>query len=204
MNTIRMMGQVLAHPYTFYRDIQEPGMIRWFQSIAMLGLAYLAKMLAIYATSFAFQQRETYQISASIEFVWLAVPLLSWCITNWGVSTILDGEGKFKEIVHGSAFALVPYIVFIVPVTLITHLLSLQESGTYMMLIYLLNGWTIWLMLLKVKILHDFELGKMVLIVILSLIGIFIIWFIGILMFGLMNQFVNFIFELIKEVRLRV
>jgi len=71
MNTVRMMGQVLIHPYSFYRDIQEPDKIRWIQAVVLILLAFLAKMAAIYTTAFAFQERQYYQISTMIEFVWL-------------------------------------------------------------------------------------------------------------------------------------
>ncbi|MOA08434.1 hypothetical protein D3C78_1281980 [compost metagenome] len=63
--------------------------------------------------------------------------------------------------------------------------------------------WVCWLLLLKVRIIHDFELVKMLWITALSIVGILIIWFIGILMFGLLNQLVNFVVDLFKEVNFR-
>jgi hypothetical protein len=204
MDTIRMMRQVIAHPNDFFYDIQEPGRIRWYQSLLIVLLAYAAKMAAILFTGYAFQTREAYEISAFHEFIWLVVPWLTWCISNWGVSAILEGEGKFKEILHGSAFALVPYTVFIIPITLLTNVLALGESGMYGFLLKGVYVWTALLLLMKIKILHDFELPRLAMITFLSLVGIGIIWFIGILLFGLSNQFVVFVFDIAKEIRLRV
>lgn len=203
MNTLRMIHQVVAHPYEFYHDIQGKQRIAWFQGILIMLLTFAAKMIAVLITGYAFQTREPHEISVFHEFIWLIVPWLTWCVSNWGVSTILDGEGKFKEIFVGSAFALAPYMLFIIPVTLLTLVLSLDEASTVNLLQKIVVVWVAWLFLLKVKILHDFEIRKVIFITLVSLIGIGIIWFVGILLFGISNQFVSFIVDLLKEMRLR-
>ncbi|MEV5026980.1 YIP1 family protein [Paenibacillus sp. LPE1-1-1.1] len=201
--TFKMMRQVLVHPIDFYHDIQEPGRIKWGQALFIVALAYLARMIAILITGYAFETRETYEISFVHELIWIVVPWLTWTVSNWGVSAILEGEGKFKEVFVGSAFALVPYAIFIIPITLLTNILALDESSIYSFLINFTVYWVCWLLLLKVRIVHDFELMKMIWITVLSIVGILIIWFIGILMFGLVNQLINFVVDMFKEINFR-
>ena len=64
--------------------------------------------------------------------------------------------------------------------------------------------WVILLMLIKVKTLHDFEIGKVFWITVLTLIGVFIIWFVGIILYGLIDEFVQFIFNLFQEINFRM
>ncbi|MDQ0060160.1 YIP1 family protein [Paenibacillus harenae] len=201
--TFKLMRQVLVHPIDFFHDIQEPGRIKWRDAAVVMLLTYIARMVAILATGYAFETREPYEISFLHEFIWLIVPWLTWSVANWAVSAILEGEGKFKEVFVGSAFAFVPYMVFIVPVTLLTNVIALDEDSIYSFLINLTIVWVAWLLLLKVKIINDFELVKMLWITFLSIVGILIIWFVGILMFGLMNQLINFVVDLFKELNFR-
>ncbi|ALS25520.1 YIP1 family protein [Paenibacillus cisolokensis] len=203
MSAVLMMRKVMLHPFDFYEDIQQPGAIKWSHPLILVGLTYIVRMVTLYAAGFAYQTREAYQISALQEWIWLVVPWATWCIAHWAVSAIMDGEGKFAEIVYGSAFALVPYTVFMIPITLLTRLLALDESGTITALSYAVYGWVAWLLLLKVKILHDFDLKKTLFIAVLSIIGMLIVWFVGVLLFGLSNQFIQFIFDMVKELRLR-
>lgn len=203
MSTIRMMGHVLWHPFDFFDDLQEPGRAKWFHPALFVLLACVAKMLSIVLTGYAFQTWEPYEISWVQEWVWLIVPWFSWCVANWAVSTILEGEGKFKEIIVGSSFALVPYILFIVPITLLTHVIGIDENSIYVVLNIGIFLWVAWLILVKVRVLHDFEIGKTIWIVVLTLLGIAIIWFIGILLYGLANQFIQFVLDLGKELKLR-
>lgn len=203
MSTATMMRRILLKPIDFFEDIQQPGAIRVSQALWIVAAAYAVRMITLYAAGFAFQGREPYEISALQEFIWLVVPWATWCVAHWAVSAILDGEGKFKEIVYGSAFALVPYTVFMVPVILLTRVLSLDESGTINMLTLAVYAWVGWLMLLKVKILHNFDLKKTLFITALSVVGMMIVWFVCILLFGLSNQFISFLVDLAKELRLR-
>ena len=198
-----MMQQIAFHPYNFFEGIQESGRIKWLQGITVMLLVYLARMISIIITGYTFQTREPYQISALHELIWILVPWFTFTLSNWAVSTILDGEGKFKEIFVGSAFALVPYIILIVPISLLSRWLSLDESGIYSFLTMFTLCWAGWLLLVGIKILHDFEIGKLIWIVLITIVGILIIWYVGILMFGLINQLYNFIADIIKELSMR-
>lgn len=201
--TFRLMRQVLVHPIDFFHDIQEPGRIRWRDAIIVMALTYIARMVAILATGYAFETREPYEISFLHEFIWMIAPWLTWTVANWAVSAILEGEGKFKEVFVGSAFAFVPYAIFIVPITLMTNFIALDEDSIYNFLINFTIYWVGWLLLLKVRIIHDFEIVKMLWITFLSIVGVLIIWFVSILMFGLMNQLINFVVDLFKEINFR-
>lgn len=203
MKTLRMMQQIAFHPYNFFEGIQESGRIKWLQGITVMLLVYLARMISIIITGYTFQTKEPYQISALHELIWILVPWFTFTLSNWAVSTILDGEGKFKEIFVGSAFALVPYIILIVPISLLSRWLSLDESGIYSFLTMFTLCWAGWLLLVGIKILHDFEIGKLIWIVLITIVGILIIWYVGILMFGLINQLYNFIADIIKELSMR-
>lgn len=204
MNLLINMKIILAHPNDFYYDIQTPGRARWRDAFILIILACLARMISLVATGYAFEVKEPHQVSYIYEFFWIIVPWLTWSVSNWAVSTIFEGEGKFKEIVVGTAHVMVPYILFIIPITLLTNVLSLEESSTYSFLLYCIYGWVILLIIIKMKILHDFELGKLFWITLLSTIGVFVLWFVGIILFGLIYEFLSFIADLIKELRFRL
>ncbi|MFU1793221.1 YIP1 family protein [Paenibacillus azoreducens] len=202
MNTVRLAKLALLHPITFFEDIQERA--KWHYAFVMIGLAILAHYLSLTFSGFLFQTREPYQISILIESMWIVVPWLTWSVTNWGVSSIMDGEGKFKQIFVGSAFTLIPYITLSVPVAIVSNLLAKSEAMMYNGLEAFIFVWVVYLILLQVKIIHDFTFGKMLWITLLTIIGMFIIWFIGMLLYGLINQSIQFVIGLYKEINYRL
>lgn len=204
MTIVRMSWQLLAHPLNFYHDIQEPQRLKWRHGFLLIFIVYLAKMASLMLMGYHFQTREAYQISYVHELIWIVIPWLTWCLANWSVSSILEGEGKFKEIMVGSAYCFVPYIVLIIPITLLTNVLSLNESSFYNAMTSFTFAWVGLLFLIKLKVLHDFELGKLIFITFLTLLGMGIIWFVGILLYGLLSQFISFFFDIFEEIRFRL
>lgn len=203
MSPFVMIHKIIFRPFDFFEEIQSPGMVRIKQAVALVIAAYIARIISLYLIGYAFETREAYQISILQEAIWIFVPWVTWCIAHWAVAAILDGEGKFVEIIYGSAYALIPYIIFIIPVTLLTQFLALDEAGIVRILTIGIYLWCAWLFLLKVKILHNFDLPKTLFISFLSVIAVLILWFVCILLFGLANQFVNFLLDIVKELRLR-
>jgi hypothetical protein len=204
MNMIVNIRQVLTRPMDFFYDFQVEGRARWIHAFILIACTVIVRMIALSVTGYSFEAREPYQISFVFETVWIILPWLTWAIGNWAVSTILDGEGKFKDILVASSYALTPYILLMVPIALLSRILSQGESSIYNFMLYFTYLWVVFLYLLKVKVLHDFELGKLILIVILTIIGMLIIWFIALLLTGLVNQVIMFVVDLVKEVRFRL
>lgn len=204
MTTMSIMRHVLRNPLDFYYDIQEPDQIKWSHGVMLIILTYIVRMASLILISYHFETREAYQISFAHEFIWIIVPWMTWCVANWSVSTILEGEGKFKEIFVGSASALVPYIILTIPVTLLTNVFALSESVFYTTLTGFIFAWVGLLILIKVKVLHDFEVGKLIFITILTILAILIIWFLAIILYGLLVQFISFFFDIFKEIRFRL
>lgn len=204
MNTWNMAKNVLRHPLDFFYDIRYVGKSKMVSALILMVLTVTARLISLMVTGFSFQTHEPYQISVLMQAVWIIVPWLSWAVANWGVSTIIDGEGKFIDVLSGSAFVFVPYILFMVPLSLFTRILSLSENALVVGLTWFIYLWVALLVLIKVKVLHDFEPGKTVWITLLTVAGMFIMWFIGLLIFGLINQAFNFLLDLYKEITFRL
>jgi len=204
MNMLRNIRQVMFHPLDFFYDIQFDNRAKWNHAFILLVLAVVVHMAIISLTGFSFEGRLPYQVSVVFEMFWILVPWVSWCISNWAVSAILDGEGRFKDIVVSAAYAMIPYIVLSIPLAIVSRVLTLDERTPYLVFLWVINVWVMLLFLIKVKTLHDFELGKVIWITFLTLIGMLIIWFVGFLVFGLVNQVFDFIIGIVKEIQFRL
>jgi len=204
MNLLGNIRKVMFHPLDFFYDIQFEERAKWRHAIILLVMTVIVHMVIISWTGYSFEGRLPYQISVLFETFWILVPWITWCVSNWAVSAILEGEGRFKDIVVSAAYAMAPYIVLSIPLAIVSRVLTLDEKVSYYIFLYAILVWVALLFLIKVKTLHDFELGKMIWITFLTLIGMLIIWFVGFLVFGLINQVFDFIYGIVKEVQFRL
>ncbi len=216
MNTVQWALRSLRHPIEFYYDfpteLRQRGRLKLMHAGIILLCAVAARVISLLITGFALQTQEPYQVSILVEATWIVVPWLTWSAASWGVSTIVDGEGKFVDILSTSTFVLVPYIPLSLAIAALSNLMTLsfdyERTGIsnilYLSMLAFMFLWMLLQLFLHVKVLHDFEFGRTFWVIILSIIGMFIVWFVGLLLFGLINQSIQFFVTIYKEIAFRM
>lgn len=132
------------------------------------------------------------------------VPLMLWCVGNWCLTTLFDGEGTFKDIFIASSYSLFPLVIFMIPMTLVTNIASLDESKLISLFVSLAFVWLGMLLFFGMATTHGYSMGKNILIMIATVIGMMFIMFIIILFFNLIQQMVSFVTDIITEISFRV
>jgi hypothetical protein len=203
MTTLQLMRNSLMHPLDFFYDFQFMQRSKVKYALIVVFLAFITRVINLLFTGYSFSFVEPYDVSILVEAIWIFLPWLTWAVANWAVSTIVEGEGKFIDILTSSAFFYVPYILILLPFTFISNIMSLNELSIVIFIQYFMQFWMIFILIVQVKVLHDFEFGKTIWITILSGIGMLLIWFVCIMIFGLVNQSIQFIFDIFKELSYR-
>ncbi|WP_413379446.1 YIP1 family protein [Alkalihalobacillus sp. 1P02AB] len=161
-------------------------------------------LLTIYWTGFLFNTRSTEQITLFFEIGTVLVPLALFIVTNYLVSTITDGEGRFRHVYIGTIYSLAPLIIFIIPITLISNVLTYNEAFLYQFPLQIIIIWSLILLFLMIKELHDFTGMGTVRNIVVTIFGMFIMVLIFFVLYVLVDQLVDFIWSFIQEVVLRV
>jgi hypothetical protein len=62
-------------------------------------------------TGFLVNTNEISDMNILIQFSYVILPFIVWCVSNWSITTLIDGEGSFKDIYITTAYALLPLII---------------------------------------------------------------------------------------------
>ncbi len=170
----------------------------------MLGLAILSWMLSLSMLSFHFTKRRPEEIRLIFEAGKFILPWITWCISAYGVGEIFYGKGTFRKILIESAWALWPLVVLLVPVNLLTNVLSLKEKTGYNVLWYAIWILLIWQFLMVLRDTHHFEFGQAVSVMLLTLVGMVLIWILTGLVYALTAEIFRFIGQLVLETYVRL
>lgn len=126
-----------------------------------------------------------------------------WSISNWAVCTLMDGEGRFKDIMMATAYSLVPLILICYPTTLVSNVLTQEEAVFY----YLLNAialiWCAGLLVIGTMTVHQFTMGKTLVTMMLSLVMAAIVIFLMLLLYSLFQQMIDFVYSIYTELIFR-
>ena len=134
----------------------------------------------------------------------LFVPVLTWVLASYMMTTILDGETLLSETLLFSAYALTPYIVFTPILTLASRIMDGSQIGLFATLEVGVLAWVVLLMILALKEMNGYSVGKTVLMIFLSLFTMVMIWAMVVLLFTIASQFVGMIREMFYEVIYRI
>lgn len=172
-----------------------------FPTILLL-LFFCVRILQIYFTHYPLATVQAWEANIIIEIGKYVVPIISWILGNYAVTSLLDGEAMAREVYLSTNLCLLPYIVFMPVIIGLSHFMTAEDAGIYNFLVTVILAWVVVLLFLQTMQLNDYTLGKTVGVVLLSLIAIVIIWVIAILLFSLAKQFLDFIFGIYREFRI--
>ena len=163
-------------------------------------------LYAVISVASVYAQSFIYRNGASLDtvnpLITILVSFLPWivvCVVNYGVTTIMYGEGRFRDVIIGGAYCHGPLMLISLPYALLTHLLTLNESGIYNILGTLIYIYTVILVYFCIKGVHGFHPVKAFIVFLLTLVGVAAVALLFFIVYGLAAQMFDFIIQFGKE-----
>jgi len=126
-----------------------------------------------------------------------------FCVGNWSVTCLMEGEGRMRDIITVAGYSMLPIVLVLGPATIISNIISLEEAAFYNIIIGVSIAWTAVLLLLGVMTVHNYTLLKTIITLVLTFITILILIFIGLLIIDLLNQIYGFFYSIYTELVFR-
>jgi sugar lactone lactonase YvrE len=201
MSNFRHAMYTLKHPYDGFVAVRYEGKGSYLSAVIILIGVYVALLIKELVTTFSFNAAthiDIYSIFTQFFIVWIA-----WTISNYLVSSIYRGEGRFRDIVIGSSYALVPYIVLGVPLAIVSNVMTLNEGSIYGFVSNAMMVWIGLLMFWKIQCIHNYSVGETALNIFLTLCTMLVIGVLIFLTAGLTNDLISLFYEMGQELILR-
>src|SRR5690606_2502773 len=159
-------------------------------SFVILAALIITNILSSQYSGFVVNIYNPDEMNSIMEMVYVVVPLLFWCIANWSLTTLMDGEGKFVEIFIATCFALTPLVIINFPWIILSNFLFHQEAMFYYLSQSLAFLWFVFLIYVGTMTVHQYTPGKTVVTIIFILIAMGFLAFLSLLFFSLIQQIV--------------
>ena len=196
---------IMLHPFDGFWDLkhEKRGSLR--SAFIILLFTVIAFFYQAIGTGYIFDSRSVSEYSSIYNSILsIAVPLLLFVIANWCLTTLFDGEGNFADIFTASCYALLPLPLFVIPSTLLSNVLVANEKGIISMLVTIAYLWCGLLLFIGMMSIHGYSVGKNILIIIFTILGMAAIMFLAILFSTLMVKIVSLISNIWIEISYRM
>ena len=195
---------VMTHPFDGFWDLkhEKRGSIRSAFIILIIVIATFAYQSL--GTGYIFDQSSAKDYSGIYStIVSVVVPIVLWVVSNWCLTTLFDGEGKFTDIFIATCYALIPIPLFVIPSVMLSNVLVPDESGIITTLTTIAWLWVGMLLYVGMMTTHGYSFFKNLLTVLATIVGMAIIIFLAYLFVVLMSKLVNLVTQLWLEISFR-
>ncbi|MEW4429604.1 YIP1 family protein [Paenibacillus pabuli] len=200
---IKFPLHLIFHPIDAYWDLKSDNRGRMLVAFLALALTIIMMTLQKQYAGFLVNFTDPRTINSIVEIATVAVPFFLWCIANWSVTTLMEGEGKFREIFLATGYSLIPVILIYSPMIVISRFMVQEETAFY----YLFNSiaffWFLLLLFIGTMTVHQYTVFKTIITMLLTLIVMGIIVFLGALVFSMLQQLYEFGYNIYRELIFR-
>lgn len=195
--------RILRHPIDGFWELRYEKRASLLSAFVLIVLVYIVSIVSKIVTGYIFDPVDVKFLNPYTMLGRMLFLLLSWIVANYLISSINKGQGRLVDVMIGSAYALAPYILFSIPLALLSNVLTLGESSIYHFGGLVITAWTVFLLFVSVQEVHNYSIGETVRVCLLSLCFMAIIWLLMAVLIGLTVQFVDFLNQVGVEVKYR-
>lgn len=195
---------VMFHPFDGFWDLKHErrGSLRAAAFIVAAVMA--ADLFGKLAGGYILYPTDWRMIELQDTVLTVLIPFGLWCCVNWGLTTLMDGEGSLKDIVIATAYSLMPIVIISLSVTVISNFAVAQEQQFIAFFTALSYAWALGLVFIGVLVTNDYSLFKNTYTSLISLIGMGFVAFLAVLFLNILQNMSSFITTLLNEITFRL
>ncbi|MCR4727700.1 MAG: YIP1 family protein [Lachnospiraceae bacterium] len=192
---------VIFHPFDGFWDLKREKRGSLAAALTFVIITILLTTFEKQTTGFLFNTIRLKDVNVVVDILTVTMIYVLWCVANWCLTSLMDGEGKMKDIFIAMGYALIPMILIRLPMVALSLAITAEEGTFYYVLSYVSYIWTGILVFFGTMVTHQYTFKKTALTCVLTVVGMGIIMFIGLLFFNVIQQMITFVTTIYKEIR---
>lgn len=194
---------VISHPFDGFYEVRHRG--KGSVSLALL-------LIFLFGLSFSLNRRyagfvvnliNPRHVDSRAEIIGIFLAVILFATANWSITCLMEGEGRFKDIITVIGYSMLPMVIVFVPATFISRFIASDEESIYYLIISLSIIYFVILLLIGIMVIHNFGFGKTLGTLLLTFVALMLIIFIILLLLSLINQVWLFLQSVYTELIMR-
>lgn len=187
------------HPFDAFYEIRFRGKGSIALAVTLLMLFGVLQCVSYQYTGFVINGNELASMNSISIFLTWVLGFVLFIVSNWSVTTLLNGKGKMGDILTVTTYSMVPLICTLAFQVFASNFIIAEEA----MILYVITGigivWSLFMLLAGLCVIHEYSFGKNLAAIPLTFVAAAIIMFLGILFFTLIEQMMVFVVSVAQE-----
>ena len=199
INDFLLMFKMLRHPLDATYFFKKDKKIRFYNGLIVLFFVFIIYIIGLVFTGFIFNNVVLERTILLKEAFKILIPIILFVISNYLASSLLEGEGTFKAVFLTTMGCLMPIIIIYPFLILVSNYITYSESFIFYFGLFIMITWSLVLLIVVNKELHNYTFKKMILNIIMTLGLMLVLLIVVILVYLLVSQVVSFVQDIISE-----
>lgn len=204
LEKLRYGFYVILHPFKGFWEIKRENKGNLKSAIVILLMCIVSQVLRGQLTGFLFNEYYPETVNTLLIIIQSSALFLLWCIANWCLTSLADGEGTLKQIMTVVGYCLIPLIFANIAILIFSNVFSFEEE-TFLIYIECFGLlWAGFLLFSATATVHQYSASKTIWIMLLTIVIMLVFVFIALLCVSLIQQFLSFIESVYSEIIYRI
>ena len=200
MTELKYLFHILKHPYDTFYDIKFGQKIRFKTALGIFVFFIVMNIFCDYfLTGYLFRPGSVSSFNLGFELLKWGLIILLFVISNYLISSLQNGEGFFRDVFIATIYCFAPLILFKIPLSIVTNVLSYNEQYIVTLANIVLWGISILYVVLMIRDIHNYKLGGLILNILLTVVAMIVMVLIYLMVYILSMQLIEFVVGLIEE-----
>ena len=194
----------MTHPLDGYYEIRHRDKGSIPVALVILLLTSIAFCIDKRYASFTVNLTDVRNVKSLLYIGAMILLFFLFCVGNWAVTCLTNGEGRMKDIVIATGYGLLPIPLLFIPGTIISHFIATDEKVFYDLFITIAIVWAAIMVICGNMIIHNYTVTQEMTTLLLTVVAMIIMLFIMLLFYSIFGQIVEFLKSLYTEIIYRV
>ncbi|NLM49726.1 MAG: DUF1282 family protein [Clostridiaceae bacterium] len=199
LSDLKYIWYVIFHPFDGFYEVRFRRKKNYMLAALILLLYSLLGIIKYQYTGFIINNNPIHEMNSLTRFLFTLFPFLLFAISNWSVTAIFEGSGKFGDIVNVLGYSLLPKLIIDALGIVISNFIILEEVPILNVFLAIGNVWFCYLIFAGLCVIHEYNASTNIVMIITTFIAAIIIVFLSTLYLSLMERVVNFFVAFISE-----
>jgi len=144
-----------------------------------------------------------YGLESTELFLSGTLPVILFFISNYSATTLMNGNGRFRDIYMVTCYSLAPLILFGLVTTIVSNVIIIEELSILRAFYWIGVVWFLFLLFVGLCIVHEYTVWQNIKALFLTFVAAIIILFLTVLLLTLLDRITGFFSVFIVELTKR-
>lgn len=205
MKALKLAAVTIFHPIVAFNYMKKDRTkFNYLPIVVILLLMLVTKIFSMYVTHYPLATVNLRNANLLLECLVMIVPILTWVVASYAMTTIMGGEVMFRECLMACCYSLLPYIIINIPLTIATNALDANQVGYVNTINNAALLYVLLLLFINLKEMNHYSIPKTIGVALLGIFTMVLILVTVALVAALSMRFITFVEEVVSEVQYKL